>query len=76
MIRSFIRVARGSNNALRITMDRPALNNAFDEVFIRELTEAFDEVDSTHRSVILAAEGKSFSAGADLVNSLSIPQYL
>ena len=52
----------------RITMDRPELHNAFNETFIAELTALLERVggDPAVRAVVLAASGKSFSAGADL----------
>jgi methylglutaconyl-CoA hydratase len=52
----------------RITMDRPAVHNAFNEVFIAELTALLERVgaDPAVRALVLAASGKSFSAGADL----------
>jgi methylglutaconyl-CoA hydratase len=51
-----------------ITLNRPDKHNAFDDVLIRELTEqllALDQIADV-RVVILSANGKSFSAGADL----------
>jgi methylglutaconyl-CoA hydratase len=51
---------------LRVTMARPERRNAFDAELIRELTEAFGEVGDDVRAVLLAGEGKSFSAGADV----------
>lgn len=52
----------------RITIDRPDLHNAFNEVVIEELTSAFEEAgqDKAVRVVVLASEGKNFSAGADI----------
>lgn len=52
----------------RITLDRAERHNAFDDALIAGLTEAFALVgaDPDIRAVILAAAGKSFSAGADL----------
>jgi methylglutaconyl-CoA hydratase len=50
---------------LRVTMARPKLRNAFDAELIRELTEAFADVGDVV-AVVLAGEGKSFSAGADV----------
>jgi methylglutaconyl-CoA hydratase len=49
-------------------MKRPEVHNAFDETLIAELTAAFAVVDAdrTVRAIVLAGEGKSFSAGADL----------
>ncbi|MCO6438034.1 MAG: enoyl-CoA hydratase/isomerase family protein [Phycisphaerae bacterium] len=51
-----------------ITLSRPDLHNAFNEVVIDEVTEAFHKAgeDDTVRVVVLAAEGKSFCAGADV----------
>lgn len=51
-----------------ITMNNPDKHNAFDDVIIAELTAAFNQVtnDDSVRVVVLASEGKSFSAGADL----------
>ena len=51
-----------------LTLNRPELHNAFDDALIAELTAALRqlEADPAVRVVILAANGKSFSAGADL----------
>jgi methylglutaconyl-CoA hydratase len=51
-----------------ITLNRPEVHNAFDDVMIGELTQAFKTCgsDSTVRVVVIDAEGKSFCAGADL----------
>jgi methylglutaconyl-CoA hydratase len=51
---------------LRVTMERPERRNAFDADLIAELTEAFGNVPGDVRAVLLAGEGKSFSAGADV----------
>ena len=55
-----------AGDVLRITMSRPEQRNAFDAALIQELTEAFSEVGDDVRGVVLAGEGKSFSAGADV----------
>jgi methylglutaconyl-CoA hydratase len=49
-------------------MSRPAVFNAFDEAMIGELDAAFAQViaDDSVRVVVLAGEGRHFSAGADL----------
>lgn len=49
-------------------MNRPDLHNAFNEVMIRELRDAFTDLGARGdvRAIILAGEGKSFCAGADL----------
>jgi methylglutaconyl-CoA hydratase len=51
-----------------IWMNRPEVHNAFDEKLIADLTAAFATVDADRnvRAIVLAGEGKSFSAGADL----------
>lgn len=51
-----------------VTLNRPERHNAFDDVFIGELTAVLRalEGDEAVRVVILAGRGKSFSAGADL----------
>jgi len=51
-----------------VTMNRPEKHNAFDDVLIRELTEALRsmEAEDAVRVVVLSATGRSFSAGADL----------
>lgn len=56
------------NHVATITLNRPERHNAFDENIIAELTAAISvvEADARARLLILAAAGKSFSAGADL----------
>jgi methylglutaconyl-CoA hydratase len=51
-----------------VTLNRPERHNAFDDVLIAELTEAFRsmEAEDSVRLVVLSGAGKSFSAGADL----------
>jgi len=52
----------------RITLSRPDLRNAFDDVAIAELTHAFTLAGQAPavRAIILDAEGPAFCAGADL----------
>lgn len=52
----------------RITLDRPEVRNAFDEVMIGELSRAADELAANDdvRVVVLTGSGKVFCAGADL----------
>lgn len=52
----------------RITLNRPERHNAFDSRLVAELAEAFERVAESDdvRVVVLAAAGKSFSAGADV----------
>ena len=51
-----------------VTLNRPDVHNAFDDKLIALLTRELDDLDSnpTVGVVVLAAAGKSFSAGADL----------
>jgi methylglutaconyl-CoA hydratase len=50
---------------LRVTLAKPERRNAFDAELIRELTDAFGDVRDA-RVVVLAGEGPSFCAGADV----------
>ena len=51
-----------------LRLNRPQIHNAFDEALIARLTDCLREVGGRPdvRAVALAAEGRSFSAGADL----------
>jgi len=62
-----LRIERHGSVA-RIILDRPNVHNAFDETLIVALSGAASELgaDSDVRVVVLASEGPSFSAGADL----------
>jgi len=66
-----------------VTLNRPDMHNAFDEVLIAELTAALRRLDRDQevRAVVLTGAGKSFCAGADLnwmkkMASFSRPQNL
>ncbi len=63
-----IQLSVNSNGVARLTLDRPDVHNAFDDHLIAELTHKLRELDHNPavRVVVLAAKGKSFSAGADL----------
>jgi methylglutaconyl-CoA hydratase len=50
---------------LRITLARPETRNAFDASLIAELSQAFVDVGRA-RAVVLAGDGPSFCAGADV----------
>jgi methylglutaconyl-CoA hydratase len=51
-----------------VTLNRPEVRNAFDDVLILNLTKIFLDLekDETVRAVVLAGAGKAFCAGADL----------
>jgi methylglutaconyl-CoA hydratase len=61
---SALRVER-DGDLLRVTMARPDVRNAFDAALIAELAQAFVDVGRA-RAVVLAGEGASFCAGADV----------
>lgn len=56
----------------RVTLARPAVRNAFNEVLIAELLAVLDAIEATNESgggarvVVLTGEGTAFCAGADL----------
>src|SRR2546423_9969266 len=59
-----LRIER-DGQVLRVTLSRPERRNAFDSALIAELTETFADVGDA-RAVVLAGEGESFCAGADV----------
>jgi methylglutaconyl-CoA hydratase len=63
-----LRISTRAPGVAQVTMARPAVFNAFDEAMIGELDAAFAqlEADTDVRLIVLAGEGKHFSAGADL----------
>ena len=63
-----LRIHTRAPGVAQVTMARPAVFNAFDEAMIGELDAAFAqlEADPAVRVVVLAGEGRHFSAGADL----------
>ncbi|HPF39703.1 MAG TPA: enoyl-CoA hydratase-related protein [Phycisphaerae bacterium] len=63
----FVHVAVDGGIA-NVNIDRPDLHNAFNEVVIRELTAAMNDVgaDDAVRVAILRTSGRSFCAGADI----------
>jgi len=68
MSNSFVKLDKDANGVATVVLARAQKHNAFDEHIIAELREIFltlDE-DESVRAVVLAAKGKSFSAGADL----------
>ena len=49
-----------------VTLNRPEVNNAYDEALIQGLDAAMDALDSATRVVVLRGAGRHFQAGADL----------
>ncbi len=62
-----VRIER-DHDVVRVTLNRPELNNALNELLIDELGVAFDSIaaDRSIATVVLAGEGKSLCAGADI----------
>jgi methylglutaconyl-CoA hydratase len=60
-----------------VTLNRPAIRNAFDDVLIAELTACLRRLDADRavRVVVLTGSGESFSAGADLHWMRRMAQY-
>jgi len=56
------------NQIVKVTLNRPEVHNAFNDVMIWELLEVFQEISKSEdiRVVILTGRGESFCAGADL----------
>lgn len=65
---STLHLSERAPGVAQIGMARPAVFNAFDELMIGELDAAFAMLcaESTVRVIVLAGEGRHFSAGADL----------
>ena len=61
---SSLRIER-ERGILRVTIARPERRNAFDAELIAELTAAFGDVGDA-RAIVLAGDGPSFCAGADV----------
>ena len=63
-----LELGQRTNGVMQITMSRPDVFNAFDETMIAELDAAFEQLSSDDdvRVIVLAGDGKHFSAGADL----------
>jgi len=61
-------IAVDANGRATVTLNKPEVHNAFDDALIAQLTETFEALGrrADVRVVVLAANGKSFSAGADL----------
>lgn len=63
-----LKISQRAPGVAQVTMSRPAVFNAFDEAMIEQLEAAFADLaaDTQVRVIVLAGEGKHFSAGADL----------
>lgn len=63
-----LKITTRTPGVAQVTMARPAVFNAFDEAMIGELDAAFAQIeaDTAVRVIVLAGDGRHFSAGADL----------
>jgi methylglutaconyl-CoA hydratase len=63
-----ITLSTDARGVATLTLNRPAVRNAFDEALIRDLTEALLRIgaDEAVRVVIVTGAGSAFSAGGDL----------
>lgn len=63
-----LRIDRREHGTGWIVLTRPERHNAMDDVLMKDLTAAIAALgsDATCDAIVLAGEGKSFSAGADL----------
>lgn len=68
MIQEMLTVETDERGVATVTMNRPEKHNAFNEVLVGDLNEAFGHLGRNPlvRVVVLTGAGKSFSAGADL----------
>ncbi|MBE88966.1 MAG: hypothetical protein CMM76_05925 [Rhodospirillaceae bacterium] len=68
MTEPFILLDQDARGVAIVTINRPEIHNAFNDLVIRELTQTLEAVaaDANVRVLLLRSEGKSFSAGADL----------
>jgi methylglutaconyl-CoA hydratase len=63
-----LQVARDSRGVLTVSLNRPDVRNAFNDVVMDELAEAFGKLalEAATRAVVLKGEGPAFCAGGDL----------
>ena len=63
-----LNITRRSPGVAQVTMSRASVFNAFDETMIAQLDQAFAQLAEAAdvRVIVLAGDGKHFSAGADL----------
>ncbi len=68
MSKDFVTVDTDERGIATVTMNRPEKHNAFNEVLVSDLSDAFGHLarNPLVRVVVLTGAGKSFSAGADL----------
>lgn len=65
---SYVELTRDDQGIAWLTLNRPEVHNAFDDTMIAQIIDALETTDSDPevRALVLRANGKNFSAGADL----------
>lgn len=65
---ALLELSQRAPGVTQVTMSRAAVFNAFDEAMIAELDAVFEQLgnDDSVRVIVLAGDGRHFSAGADL----------
>jgi methylglutaconyl-CoA hydratase len=68
MASSTVRTVVDARGLATVTLNRPEVHNAFNETLVAELSASLGDLaaDERVRAVVLAGEGRSFCAGADL----------
>jgi methylglutaconyl-CoA hydratase len=74
-VTELVRSAVDDRRVARITLARPDVKNAFNAELIAQLVTAIDAVPADARCVVLASEGDTFCAGADLTWMRSMADY-
>ena len=77
MSSSYVTTDIDARGVARVTLNRADKHNAFDDTMIAQLRTAFDDLASRDavRVMVLASQGKNFSAGADLGWMQRMAQY-
>mmetsp|Transcript_19097 Transcript_19097/g.32895 ORF Transcript_19097/g.32895 Transcript_19097/m.32895 type:complete len:303 (-) Transcript_19097:30-938(-) len=72
-----VNVVEKANGVSIVTLQRPELHNAFNASIIQEIKTSFDLVSKNEniKCVVLTADGKTFSAGADLTWMKNIAKF-
>ena len=68
MTKQYVELSLDAKGVAWLTLNRPEVHNAFDDIMIEQLITALEETDrdANVRALVLRAHGKNFSAGADL----------
>ncbi len=68
-----LKFERHGDHVVEVVLNRPAKGNAMSPQLFRDLAEAFEaiEADESARAVVLRAEGRNFTYGLDLVESMA-----